>query len=147
LQVWRDPQKNTLSVEIDGQITDSILNLSLEQRQFLTKTATELVEWMDKADFETKLPSSPEKPPQPPFPVGNIPVQTEAKPADRGMVNSFLKTLQPGNLKSNQQPKSLAAQVDDILQEKLAYAGLSHHTIHLRHAQLWISCSGRSGPV
>jgi len=131
LRVWRNPQKGTLTVEIDGQVYNAVTELSQEQRQFLGTTTTELVAWLSQAVYVPGLPRADEPPVRPPSPFEKIPVQPDVKPADRSVVNAFLRTIQPGNPKKNQPPKSLAAQVDEILQEKLADSGISHHTIHL----------------
>lgn len=131
LRVWRNPQKGTLTVEIDGQVCNAVTELSQEQRQFLSGTTTELAAWVSQAVFEPGQSLAVEPPVRPPSPVEKIPAQPEAKPADRSVVNAFLRTLQPGTPKSHQPPKSLAAQVDEILQEKLSNSGISHHTIHL----------------
>lgn len=129
LRVWRDSFTAKLIIEIDGQVHRSVAELSGEQRRSLSAIITDLAEWAGEAVKEAKLPAPPEKPPLPPLPVETPPVETT--PTARGRGNIFLRAIQPGGSRLPPQPRSLAAQIDEILQEKLPFSSFSHHIIHL----------------
>lgn len=131
LRIWSDPQKDKLVVEIDGRAYDVVTELSQEQRRFLSTTATELVAWMSQAVLEPGLPAPVEQQLRLSSSIDMLPIEPKPAPADRSVINAFLQALQPGGSKGRPQPKSLAAQIDEILQEKLALTGFSQHTIHL----------------
>jgi hypothetical protein len=126
LRVSHDPRDNKLIIEIDGQVYDTVDRLSQEQRRFLSGISTELVSWMSLAVMQSSLPPSSNQP------TTKEKVAEPIPPApDRNMVNSFLRVLQPSPARAPSQPKSLAAQVDEVLQEKLPNSGLPYRTIHL----------------
>jgi len=131
LRIWSDPQKDKLVVEIDGRAYDVVTELSQEQRRFLSTTATGLVAWMSQAVLEPGLPAPVEQQLRLSSSIDMLPIEPKPAPADRSVINAFLQALQPGGSKGRPQPKSLAAQIDEILQEKLALTGFSQHTIHL----------------
>jgi hypothetical protein len=131
LQVTHDPRDNRIIIEIDGQVYTSMEALSQEQRQFLSSTSSELVTWMSRSVLDPGLPVPARQASLPPIKIEPGPVEPTPAAAERSLVNSFLKTLQPGLTKTPPQLKSLAAQVDEVLQEKLPFSGLSHHSIHL----------------
>jgi type II secretory pathway pseudopilin PulG len=128
LRVWRDLQKDKLLVELDGQVFDSISQLSQAQRSFLSLTATDLVAWMSKAVVGSSPAPSPEilQPKAYDAPSGIKPA-----PLDQEAVKPFVKPVLPESPKAHVPAASLAAQIDEILQEKLAVSPLAQHTIHL----------------
>jgi hypothetical protein len=131
LRVTHDPRDNRIIIEIDGQVYTSVEELSQEQRRFLSSTSSALVAWMSRSVLDPGLPVPSPQTPLPPIKIEQVPVEPKPGAAERSLVNSFLKTLQPAGTKTPPQLKSLAAQVDEVLQEKLPFSGLSHHSIHL----------------
>jgi hypothetical protein len=129
--VTHNPRDNRIIIEIDGQVYTSVEELSQEQRRFLSSTSTALVTWMSRSVLGPEPLVPAPQAPLPPIKIEPFLVEPKPVPTDRGMANSFLRTLQPGGAKTPPQLKSLAAQVDEVLQEKLPFSGLSHHTIHL----------------
>jgi hypothetical protein len=131
LWVAHDPQDNRIIIEIDGQVYKSAEELSQEQRKFLSSTTTELVAWMSRSVLEPGHPIPIDQTPPPPIKIEMIPVEPKPAAVERSLANNFLRTLQPGGAKTPPQLKSLAAQVDEVLQEKIPFSGLSPHSIHL----------------
>jgi hypothetical protein len=131
LRIAHDPQDNRIILEIDGLIYKSFEELSQEQRRFLSSTTTEMAAWMSHAGLDPELPAPTAQTPLPPIKVEQFPVEPKPVTAERGLVNNFIRTLQPGGTKTPLQLKSLAAQVDEVLQEKIPLSGLSQHSIHL----------------
>ena len=128
LRVWRDLPKDRLLVELDGQVFDFASQLSQSQRSSLSQTAADLITWMSQAAVspfsapgaESLQPSAYEAP----FGVKPAPLEQEA-------VKPFAKPAQPESPKGHALAASLVAQIDEILQEKLAFSPLAQHTIHL----------------
>jgi hypothetical protein len=131
LRVAHDPKDNRITIEIDGQIFQSMEELSREQRQFLSSTTTEIVTWMSRSVLNPELPVPTAQTSLPPINIEQFPVEPKPATVERSLANNFLRTLQPGGAKTPPQLKSLAAQVDEVLQEKIPFSGLSHHSIHL----------------
>ena len=131
LRVAHDPLDNRIIVEIDGKVYTSVDELSQEQRRFLGLTSNELVTWLSRSVLEPERLTPVAQPPSPPIQIEQPPIEITPAASERNLVNSFLKSLQPGAAKTPPQMKSLAAQVDEVLQEKLPLSGLSHHSIHL----------------
>jgi hypothetical protein len=131
LRVAHDPKDNRITIEIDGQIYQSVEELSREQRQFLSSTTTEIVTWMSRSVLDPGLPVTTVQNQLPPIKIEQFPVEPKPVTLERSLANNFLRTLQPGGAKTPPQLKSLAAQVDEVLQEKIPVSGLSHHSIHL----------------
>jgi len=131
LRVWRDPQNNTFYVEIDSQVYNTVTGLNPDQRRFLSAITTELVAWMSQAVVEPDMRVSVEPSVRPASSTGLPPAEPKPTSSDHNVVNAFLRTLQPASSKTHQPPKSLAAQIDEILQEKMALSGFIQHTVHL----------------
>lgn len=131
LRVAHDPRDNRIIIEVEGQIYKSVEELSLEQRQFLSSTTTEIVTWMSRSVLDPVLPVPTPQPPLNPIKIEPFPVEPKPATVERSLANNFLRTLQPGGVKTPPQLKSLAAQVDEVLQEKIPFSGLSYHSIHL----------------
>ncbi len=131
LRVAHDPRDNRIIIEVEGQIYKSVEELSLEQRQFLSSTTTEIITWMSRSVLDPVLPVPTPQPPLNPIKIEPFPVEPKPATVERSLANNFLRTLQPGGVKTPPQLKSLAAQVDEVLQEKIPFSGLSYHSIHL----------------
>jgi hypothetical protein len=131
LWVAHDPRDNRIFIEIDGQIYKSVEELSQEQRRFLSSTTTDLVAWMSRSVLDPGLPVPIAQTPPPPIKIEQLPVEPKPAAVERSLASNLLRTLQPGGAKTPPQLKSLAAQVDEVLQEKIPFSGLSHHSIHL----------------
>jgi hypothetical protein len=131
LQIWFDPHENTLVIGVDGQQYTSISQLSQDQRRYLGQMSADLVAWLGqeekRPDSTTHYPEA-QRTPLPAYPSVTEPKPT---PPDRNVVNAFLRSLQPKQSKERLIPQSLAAQVDEILQEKLALSPHARRTIHL----------------
>jgi hypothetical protein len=87
--------------------------------------------WLSRSALEPEQSTPVAQPPLSPIQIEQATVEIAPAAPERNLVNSFLKSLQPGGAKTSPQMKSLAAQVDEVLQEKLPLSGLSHHLIHL----------------
>jgi len=130
LQVWKDPDSGRLSIEIDGQVYHSISQLNPEQRRALGVTTGELVNWLSQA---AATPPSPAVQPSRPHLQPVIPPVAKPGPAsDNPRSRSLLsRALQPNLTKGTAKPNTLATQVDDILQTKLANSALAGRNIRL----------------
>ena len=131
LRVAHDPRDNRIIIEIDGQIYKSGEALSQEQRQFLSSTTAEIVTWMSRSVLDPGLPIPTAQTTLPPIKIEQLPIEPKPAPVERSLANNLLRTLQPSGAKTPPQLKSLAAQVDEVLQEKIPFSGLSYHSIHL----------------
>lgn len=127
LQIWNDPQSGELFVELEGQIFSSVSQMSMEQRRILSIKTGELVSWLSQAVIQpppqvirpavssplTAVPRKAEQPPKPTF------------------RSTFFRTARRDLSKEPSHSTTLADQVDEILQEKLAHSPLAHRVIRL----------------
>jgi hypothetical protein len=114
-RMWRDPVDGTLLPELDGSRPASPESLSPEQRDRLTRLAGDLLAWLGVSQPAEDPSPLPEVRPaqvaqQTGTPASPLPAPTTSGPA-RG--------------------KSIAAQIDEILQEDLAESPLKNRAIRL----------------
>jgi hypothetical protein len=131
--LWRDRQNQGLVVGILGQLFRAHWDMTTEQQQYLETSIKELEAW------RSALPPQPETEPASPLPAGlpevpavqsviteppPVPVQEEAsQPIRRPSINPF--QVMVNALKADVRtpppspPKSIAALVDEVLQEKM----------------------------
>jgi hypothetical protein len=128
LRVWRDLQKDKLLVEMDGQVYEAVSQLSQLQRRFLSLTVTDLVAWMSQAAMGAS--SVPLAEPLQPTAYGEE-LGTKVTSTEKGILKPPAKLVQPESVKTHSPRASLAAQIDEILQERLASSNLAYRTIHL----------------
>lgn len=141
IRLTRDQRNESLVVELDGTMLKSTANLKPEQRQRLAQASS---------DFRTWLGIFPSKPHPTdtiadPFlhsqadtsaQEGEVPEwlsQMEStQESDRPSLNPFKIFTQPLQDNENNIPtKSITAQIDEILQEKLINTPLEERGIHL----------------
>jgi len=123
LQFWKDTYSGTDYIELDGQVYQSVSDLSAEQQRFLAARAGDLLRWLKQvsppAPAATRLPPAPA-----PEPSRQPPVAAPQRP--------FSRLMQPSVAKAPSQGVTLAEQVDEILQEKLSGSpAMAQRTIHL----------------
>jgi hypothetical protein len=129
--LWRDKRNGHLIPEIDGKIFQMSGGLSSTQRSILIQVLEDLRIWLG---VQAVASSAVTKPPA----IQEGLSQTHAVPADLGVVNS--SSLNPVNVLARvistdvAKPaavKSIAAQIDDILQEDLENSHLKNLAIRL----------------
>lgn len=123
LKIWRDPEKDQLVVEIDGEDFDNSIGLNATQRSQVGQIILELNQWLGSRPISeqtaTDLPAEP-TPPAPPKPRLSI-----------NPVNILTNALQADIPKSQLPTESIVAQIDDILQEKLRVSPLQGEAVRL----------------
>ena len=131
LRVWRDPVDGRLSVRLRGETAAAAEGLSAGQRDQLRRVVAELAGWLERpvvagdAPEEVAVQSPPE--PERPLPfAATLPDEPEL--AD---LMPFRKKEQPKLPEEPAPPRSIAAQIDEILQEKLAASPLAGQTVRL----------------
>lgn len=113
VRLWRERAGGRLLVELDGRPLEEVEKLSPDQRLHLEKAAADFATWLARSPARGEpLPAGrPEAPVAPPPPVAN--------PAKQGPVDVLVKAFQ-ADVKTAPAERSIAAQIDEILQERLA---------------------------
>jgi hypothetical protein len=127
-RIWKDKSSQRPILEMEGNIYRKAQDIPLPQLEKLNVAITELCNWLGEPP-PTHLPSVK----TPAFLTSELLLPTKAvKPARRGPLD-ILKTSIEADIRSTfkSAPKSLAAQVDEILQEKLASTNLSDRGIRI----------------
>ena len=120
LRVWRDPVRSQLLVGVKGEQAKTASELSAEGLDTLKKTLDELRRWVG----DQPVVISPQAFTQPAQPeeiaVSAAPPSSQPKPARVGPVDLLSQAILADVRKPEPPPASIAAQIDEILQEKLA---------------------------
>jgi hypothetical protein len=127
-RIWKDKSSLQPVLEIEGDLFRRAEDIHPDQLEKFNSAITELCNWLGQpAPTPTPSAETPAFLTNEPFP----PTLTE-KPARRGPLD-LLKNSLDADVRSAMKsaPKSLAAQVDDILQEKLAESGLADRGIRI----------------
>lgn len=120
LRVWRDPGQSRVVVGIKGERAITVTELSPGALDSLRKTLEELRRW---AGFLPETPSAEVSAPVPslePLPSPYNAPAAESKPERIGPVDVFARALRTEVRKPEPPASSIAAQIDEIVQEKLA---------------------------
>lgn len=145
LSLWRDRKGGKLVVDLDGQLYSSAGRMNARQLGALRETFNELHSWVgiDNMVAAAPIESSPpgEKTPIVPAelpPVSYIPISQQdirtVKPPSMQLGDILARAINPEPKykgEDSEAPKSIAAQVDEILQERLPASPLQGRSIRL----------------
>ncbi len=134
--LWRDRRKGTLVLKRGGQVFRSASELSATQRNELGRAARELHAWLRVSSPESQPPETP--------PVEDVarpvgvqaygtasPQEQEVRQPGASPLGVLSRALGPDMSKVAPAFKSLAAQIDEVLQEMLASTHLAGRGIRL----------------
>lgn len=150
-RVWRDKRSGRLAVEMEGKIAGAQTDLSARQRDLLQKTVTDLRLWL--GDLEARLPQKPPAaqapaappppalkvaptPPAPLAPAPPLPLpiasHPEVEPVPVDLATALTGRSAAEKAKEVVQARSIAAQVDEIVQERLLDSPFRDRNIHVQ---------------
>jgi hypothetical protein len=121
-------------LEMDGKAFSTPGELDATQRNHLMQGITELRNWVvvdqnTSVDTAQTMPSAADSSPvRPPVPAV---AEAEKNRVNLNPINVFARAIQADVSKVDQPNKSIAAQIDEILQEKLVNTPLSQRAIRL----------------
>ncbi len=149
--IWRDKKNGKLVVEIESNYFPTARQMTAKRQTSVKLLLDEIHSWLgvqpsDAQSIEEKRPAGQD--------VSNIigspdlPIQShinekmkppaiatpEVKPASVEIRDIFTRTINPVARKASPEPAgtgSIAAQVDEILQERLAVSSFKHRSIHV----------------
>jgi hypothetical protein len=155
-RIWRDQRSGKIALEIENRIVKSAAELSDGQREDLSRVADELQLWLGAGGLLVRAGAAPEaealpnpSPPAPavaqpvkPVPAATEPVAVEAliapemevKPPSMDLTAILSRTFSPDKTKTARPMKSIASQVDEIVQERLPNSPFHNHLITLTEA-------------
>jgi hypothetical protein len=131
----RDKETNMLMVVVDGKLYANASNLSFAQRQRVASAAVDLHKWLGLPPAAAPASTAAIYPPVPAAVLPSVQTITEelppapVKPVSTNPVEALRHTI--GANKPAPAFKSITAQIDDILQGKLADTPLEKRGIHL----------------
>lgn len=132
IKIWQDRKSGNLYPEINGRIIRFPADLSHSQRERLVGQLTSLLTWL-KPEFEVKEapPPIPATPPAVPF-VQDYPTSSTTSPQSGKFspIDLVARAVQP-ETRTPAPQKSMVAQIDEILQEKLNTSPLAGKGIRL----------------
>jgi hypothetical protein len=161
LHVWKDRQSGDVQLELEGTVYTSLDKLDAKRNSDLIRTLEEINRWMGLPDRTKglKLQTTPPKVDQPtPKPAPLTPAETNnvslnpslidnsalppyefiedtnnvTKPSSvLNPVNILERALRPKSDTEIPEPKSIAGQIDEILQRKLPSSPLKNHIVKL----------------
>jgi len=129
VQVWREPEDDSLVIELEGKEYRRSHNLSAKQNNQVQKLILELNDWLTSTpiqQLEIPAPITPEKP----TPEGKPAEDTKPR-LSFNPVTMLVNALQADVQKSQLPVASIVSQIDDILQEKLKDSPLEGEPIRL----------------
>lgn len=136
-RLWRDGRNGTLLVEKNGRFLRRATGLSQAQQDEMARAAADLTAWL--GDVQPPPPAASEPPP-PVFitpPPGGLSTEpgdaTDAsQPVRAGVLQSVTRAISSANIpKIQPKPKSIAAQIDEIIYEKAYGTSFEHRAIRL----------------
>jgi hypothetical protein len=147
-RLWRDRRSGKLWIESGGQMYESVNQLSASQRAEITMLFDELQIWAGVTDLEKRITLPPASVPLAAGALGALPpVQAPATqnsstlppplivdtttPVKSPTVADILTRAVISDKKEIKPPKSIAAQVDEIVQERLPTSPYFNRTIKL----------------
>jgi hypothetical protein len=149
LRVYRDKRNQALSVEVAGQVFKAADQLADKWRTAILRIVDDLQLWLGVSDIGQRI--SPPKPATPaskeaiPFslqPITPTPVvaadpavsaaaASTVKPPSLDTAEIIARAIAPDTPKDTGEVRSIAAQVDEILQEKLAKSALRNRVVQI----------------
>jgi hypothetical protein len=147
VRLWRDRRNNKMVIEVEGRYFTSNEKLTARQQTVLQQIGSELLVWLNPQDNDNRVSSivSPSVStgsgvsPVPPVPTKQlksnsmrIPEPITVKPPSLQVGDILANAISPEpKTKEEESPKSIAAQIDEILQETLPKTPLSDRAIRL----------------
>jgi hypothetical protein len=133
--VWQDRKSGKLYPEVNGKIVRYPAEMSASQRERLVSQLGSLLDWLRPAAREKGgQPASEVASTDPegivPDTTASMPVQAPAKPRI-SPIDLMARAVQPDTRPLEKPPQSIAAQIDEILQEKLSGSSLDNRGIRL----------------
>ncbi len=152
-RLWRDKRSGRLAVEMDGKIVAAQTDLTARQREMLQKTAGELRLWL--GDLDARPPQKPpapaaappaaaQKPPAAPIPPtlkvspapgaplpSPISSQPEVAPVPVDLTTALTGRSAAEKARDSLQ-RSIASQVEEIVQERLLTSPFRERNIHVQ---------------
>lgn len=131
LQVWRDPHSRKLAIEYDGSAHQSATKLSATQKTELVEILADLSSWIG---LRSAAPIPPQQQTEAdgaamPSSVSEGPILSRA---EEQSVASLLTGLPAKPVEPvREAPKTIAGQIDEILQSKLPQTDLHNRSIRL----------------
>lgn len=119
LRVWRDPVHGRLIVGLKAEQANTPSDLSPASLDILQHTLDELRRWVGIQSEATISPEPLAAAGQELSASSAIPSITESKPERISPVDVFARAIRTDTRKPETPPASIAAQIDEILQEKL----------------------------
>lgn len=142
VRLSRDMRTKHLVIEIGDQVYKSVGDLSSEDRQQLTMTAVDLRTWLgifpseqsseEKSVYSTSTQDIPPGPSFSPGPELSGAVEMSQRKPDLNPLRVFSEAIQESRKPvAEETTKSIVAQIDEILQEKLENSPLSSRGVRL----------------
>jgi len=133
VRLWRDPQSQSLSVEVDGKTYEQVTDLTPETRSRLARLARDWLLWLGMPSSRLAALATPSsqgsvEPPQPAQPTS-----TPGSTAQPQVIKGPLKPARVAEKgKAEAASKSIAAQIDEILQARIENGPLAERGIKLQ---------------
>ena len=152
-RLWRDRRSGKMTLELDGRLFTSAAEMNSQQKAALTQVTDELQLWLIGGErveraLNTTTPSTPAPEPlpepsplapavalttvaaNPVSPAGPAAPEPDVKPPSMQLGDILASALKPSKGKMGPRPvMSIAAQVDEIVQEKLPASPFKDHLI------------------
>ncbi len=129
LKVWYDPETDRLVVEIDGRAYRQEKALNSRQRRHIHRALFRLNAWLSPGAPE-RIAAKPQKPLEKRAVQPVTPSVPKQPPRRFSPVSTLVEALQ-ADIPSPLPSESMIAQIDHILQGKLAAAGLQDKAVRL----------------
>jgi len=133
VRLWRDPQSQSLSVEVDGKTFAQVTDLTPETRSRLAKLARDWLLWLGMPPsrltaLATPSSQGPAEPPQPAQPAAAS--GSTAQPPAVKETQKPVRAAEKGKAETASQ--SIAAQIDAILQARIENSPLAERGVRLQ---------------
>lgn len=129
LQMWIDPASRSIRLVLDGRPLENSKTLTEGQRLALRKYAQTLAAWMEETPAAQSSTGPIRQRSDDYTPV--IPPPVAVEQGRISPIDMIAKALEPNIPASMRVDKSIAQQIDGILQEKLAHSTLTTKAIRL----------------
>lgn len=123
LRVWRDRQSDKLVVKVDGKPFEWSYDLKPTQRNRLNHILRDIQSWLEPLSItrEDVTSAQAEMPP----------VSDDGPKVSFSPINVLVRAMKTEISKSSLEPRSIAAQIDEILQELMVDAPLGDRAVRL----------------
>jgi hypothetical protein len=138
LSIWREPPMGALRIDMGGHTYKSVVEVADGERQKLRVTIADLEAWLSGGapvliqGSTSKITTGPGKPTPD---IGNEDLADRPSllaPLSTSLMTAASRAAAIASLTSPTQSKSIAAQIDDILQGQIAGSPLEMHGVHLK---------------